>query len=246
MSAQVRSELLKLRTTRTGVVLLLAALGITAFGALVEGISPALAKLGTESAQRAAFGANITAVLLATIAGIVTVTSEFRYGTIEPTLLFEPRRRVVVSAKRAVAAATGVVFALACTALSFGVGATLLTVRGAGFAISAGHVWQLILGTVLASALGGMIGVALGVLIRNQLNVIVALLAYVVAVDAGVFRAAPAVGRFLPGKSGDAIAGQAVDGLLPPATAAVVLAFWTLGFAGAALVRVERADVERA
>ena len=43
MIDQLRSELLKLRTTRTTATLLLAAAALTAFGACVEGVSPALA-----------------------------------------------------------------------------------------------------------------------------------------------------------------------------------------------------------
>ena len=245
MTAQVRSEMLKVHTTRTVGVVLLAAVGITLFGAAVEGLSPALGRLGEETTQRTMFGANVTAVLLATIAGIVAVTAEFRYGTIEPTLLFEPRRHVVIGAKLAVAALTGITVAVACTAASFGAGAAILAFRDAEFVVSGAHVSQLVFGTVAASALAAMIGVALGALIRNQVSVIVALLAYAVAIDAALFGAAPAVGRFLPGKAGDALAGRAVDDLLAPGAGAVVLALWTVTFVVAALVWTEHVDVER-
>ena len=50
-------------------------------------------------------------MFFATLAGLLAVTSEFRYGTIRPTLLFEPRRRVVLAAKLAAAALAGVLFA---------------------------------------------------------------------------------------------------------------------------------------
>ena len=55
-----------------------------------------------------------------------------------------------------------------------------------------------------------MIGVAVGALIRNQVGAIVALAAYAFAVDAVLFAAAPSVGRYLPGKAGDGLAGRPV------------------------------------
>jgi ABC-2 type transport system permease protein len=243
MIDQLRSELLKLRTTRTLAALLLAAAALTAFGACVEGLSPTLAKLAQEDTQREMFGAGITAVLLATVAGLVAVTSEFRYGTIRPTLLFEPRRRVVLAAKLATAALVGVLFALVCVAVAFGAGFAIVAARGVDVALTSGDAVAIVLGTIAASALSAMIGVALGTLIRNQAGAIVALIAYVVAIDAALFAALPTVGRYLPGKAGDALAGRAVDDLLAPGIGAAVLAAWTLAFVVAASVRSDHGDV---
>ena len=243
MKAQVRSEVLKLRTTRATGVLLAAAVAITMFGAVVEGVSVSVVKLAEESSQRSIFGANVTAVLLATVAGILIVTSEFRYGTIHPTLLFEPRRSVVLGAKLVAAALTGIAIALACTAGSFATGYAFLVVRDVAFTISGAHVLELSLGTAAASVLGALIGVALGELIRTQLTVIAALLAYAVAVDAALFGAAPQVGRYLPGKAGDALAGRAVDNLLAPGPGGLVFALWAGAFVIAAFISTRRRDV---
>ena len=51
MIAQLRSELLKQRTTRTVGLLLLAATGLTLLGVFVEGISSTLAELAQEDQQ---------------------------------------------------------------------------------------------------------------------------------------------------------------------------------------------------
>jgi hypothetical protein len=243
MIDQLRSELLKVRTTRALAALLLGAAALTAFGASVEGLSPSLAKLAQHDTQRGMFAAGVTAVLFATIAGIVAVTSEFRYGTIRPTLLFEPRRRVVLAAKLAIAALAGVLFAVVCVAIAFGAGFAILGARGVDVALTVGDAIVLVFGTIASSALGAMIGVALGALIRNQASAIIALVAYAVAVDAALFAALPSVGRFLPGKAGDALAGRAVDDLLAPGIGAAVLAAWTLAFVIAATVRTDRSDV---
>ena len=102
---------------------------------------------------------------------------------------------------------------------------------------------SLVFGTIVVSALSGMLGVAIGALIRNQVGAIVALVAYALLVDATLFAAAPSLGRYLPGKAGDALAGQLVDHLLEPAVAAPVLVAWTLVFLLAATLRMDRSDV---
>ena len=88
-----------------------------------------------------------------------------------------------------------------------------------------------------------MLGVAVGTLIRNQVGAIVALVAYAFLVDAVLFAAVPSVGRYLPGKAGDALAGRPVEHLLAPGAGAAVLVAWTLAFVAAATVRDERSDV---
>jgi hypothetical protein len=103
---------------------------MTLLGACVDALSPTHADLAREETQRATFNAaGSTVVLLATLAGLISVTSEFRYGTIRPTLLFEPRRRVVLGAKLVAAALAGVLFAIACVAVAFGAGLGILALR---------------------------------------------------------------------------------------------------------------------
>ena len=84
MIEQIYSELLKVRTTRTAAVILLASAGLTLLGVFIEGSSSTLGKLAQEDQQRVLLGAGNAAVFFATIAGITMVTSEFRYGTIHP------------------------------------------------------------------------------------------------------------------------------------------------------------------
>ena len=243
MTAQLRSELLKLRTTRTLALLLLGAAGLTLFGAGIEGLSPARAELATEQTQRTLLGAGITAVLFATFAGLVAVTNEFRYGTIRPTLLVQPRRRVVLAAKLAATALAGLVFAVVCVGLAFGAGRLILSARGVDLALTGGELLAIAAGTTAASVLGAWLGVAVGALIRNQSGAIIALAAYVFAVDAVLFAAAPSVGRFLPGKAGDGLAGLPDEHLLAPGAGAAVLVAWTLALVLAASVRTGRSDV---
>lgn len=243
MTHQLRSEILKLRTTSTTAVLLLAAVGLTLLAVFVEGLPPTVRALANERTQREMFSAVTSAVLFATFAGVIAVTSEFRYGTIRPTALIEPRRRVVLGAKLLAAAMTGVAFGVICAGVAFGAGMSLLAVRGVDLALTGTHTVTLVFGSTAVSALSAMLGVAVGTLIRNQAGAIVAIVAYSVAVDATLFASVPTLGRWLPGKAGDALIGLPKDELLTPAAGALVLLAWTVAFAVAATLRNDRTDV---
>lgn len=243
MSGQLRSELLKLRTTRTVAALLIAAGALAVFGACVEGLSRASAELAQEDSQRTMLSGGTVGVFFATLAGLLAVTGEFRYGTIRPTLLFEPRRRVVLAAKVVSAALTGLVFGAVCASVSFAAGLAILSARGAELALSGPHALALAFGPIAAAALSAVLGVAIGTLIRNQSGAIVVLAAYAFVVDAVLFEAVPSIGRLLPGKAGDALAGRADTALLAPGIGALVLLAWALAFVVAAALRSDRSDV---
>jgi ABC-2 type transport system permease protein len=243
MTARVRSELLKLRTTRTLSLLLLAAAALTVLGAVLEGISPTDAELAREATQREMFGAESSAVFFATFAGVIAVTSEFRYRTIDPTLLSEPRRLVVLKAKLIVAALMGAVIAAACVTISFTLGHAIAELRDVDLALTVGERAALVAGTVTGSMLSAMIGVAVGMLIRNQVGAVLAVAAYAFAIDAPLFAAVPSLGRYLPGKAGDGLIGMPDPELLAPLGGAAFVLAWTLAFVGAAAARFDRSDV---
>jgi hypothetical protein len=244
VSAQLRSELRKLTTTRTAAILLLAAVAMATFGAATEGISGAADVLARHGDQRMLFG-QVTSVagFFATLAGVLLVTSEHRYGTIRSTLVFEPRRSVVFVAKLATGALVGLVFAAACVGVAVAAGLTVAAVRDLDVALTTADAVVLVLGPFVAAPLSAAIGVALGTLVRNQVGAIVAFFAYGLLVDALLFGAVPGVGRFLPGQSGNALVGQVDEHLLAPGIAAAVLLGWTLAFVAAAVGRLECTDV---
>ena len=182
-------------------------------------------------------------MFLATLAGVTAVTSEFRYGTIRPTLLFEPRRRVVLAAKLAAAALAGILFGVICVGLSAGVGRAILATRGVPVVLSDAEMVTLVVGTIATTVLGAILGIAIGTLIRNQVGAIAAIVAYAFVLDAVLFASLPSVGRYLPGKAGDALSGRGVEHLLAPSAGVAVLVAWTLAFVAMAIVRDVRSDV---
>ena len=244
MTGQLRSELAKVRTTRTVAVLLLAAVALALLGIFAPGLSDTLDDLAQEDTQRTLIGSAATnAVFFSLFVGLLVVTTEFRYGTIRSTLLFEPRRRTVLAAKLAAAALSGVLFGVVCVAAAFGAGLAILAGRNVDIALTGAHTLVLILGTLAASVFTAMLGVAVGALIRNQVGAIVALVAYSVAVETLLFATVPSVGRYLPGQAGSGLAGLPDEHLLSPALGAAALLAWTVAFVAAATVRTEHSDV---
>lgn len=244
MSDQLASELIKLRTTRMLAIFVLVALGVTLLGAFAEGLSATLDELAQEDTQRRIIaGAATNAAFIATFVGLLAATNEFRYGTIRPTLLVEPRRRVVLGAKLATAALAGLALGVMCVAASFGVGLSILAARDVDLALTDSETSVLVIGPILTAALSAMVGVTVGALIRNQVGAIVAVAAYSLTIDALLFYTVPSIGRFLPGQAGNALSGMPEENLLAPGAAAAVMLAWTLAFVAVATVRTERSDV---
>lgn len=244
MSDQLRSELLKLRTIRMTPVFLLLAVGLALLTVLADGLSATLDELAVEDEQRTLIGTAATnAVFLATFVGLLAVTNEFRYGTIRPTLLFEPRRRVVLAAKLAAGALVGIFLAVACVAVSFGASLALLSARDVEITLTGTNALVLAFGTIAASAFAAMLGVSLGALIRNQVGAITALAVYSLVVDVLLFTTVPSVGRFLPGEAANSLSGLPDENLLVPGVGAAVVVAWTIAFVVAATARTERSDV---
>lgn len=127
--AQLRSELLKLRTTRTTLVLTLGMVVLVLAATLGQGLASDAAELGRESAQRNLFAAGSAGTLFAALVGIMAVAGEFRHGTIRPTLVFSPRRERVLAAKIAATGLTGLLLTAIAQTLALGIGYAALRGR---------------------------------------------------------------------------------------------------------------------
>ena len=250
MIAQLRSELLKLRTTRTTLGLLLGMLALILFVVLIQGlVTPAsqLSATGSPDAldrQRSMFGVGGVGTLFAAIVGIMIATSEFRHGTIRPTLLFTPRRGVVVSAKLGAGLLAGVVFGLLAEGVAFGSGYAALAGRGVDFLLGRHEVLLLAFGTAGTAALWAGIGVGIGAVVRSQVGAIVGLIAWLAVAEGLLLGLVPRVGRFTPGAAGQALAGGTNSRLLSPSTGGLLLVAYMvlLGLAGA--VALTRRDID--
>lgn len=246
MRAQVRSELLKQRSTSTDLGLLVGMLGLVLFAELLHGVGLAAEHLDTRADQLITFGrGEFLGVLFAGLVGALSITGEFRHGTIRPTLLVTPQRGRVIAAKVVVSTVVGAGFGLAASALAAGAGAAALRMRGIDVELAGGDYALLVAGGAAAAALWAAIGVGVGAVVRSQVPTVVGVCAWLLFVEGLLAGDALDldVSRFAPGAAAEAISGQDPGALLAPALGAVVLAVYAVGAIAAGWLATERRDV---
>jgi ABC-2 type transport system permease protein len=245
--AQLRSELLKQRSTATGVGLFAGMLGLVLFAVMLHGLGLAAENVDGTAEQLMVLGrGEFLAALFAALLGALSVTSEIRHGTIRPTFLFSPWRGRVIAAKVWASTLIGAGFGLAASALATGVGTAALRTRGIDLQLDAGDYALLLAGSAPAAALWAAIGVGLGAVVRHQVPTVVGLAAWLLFVEAllvGDVAGVGDVGRFAPGAAAAAITGQDPDTLLAPAVGLVLLALYAAAAAVAGSLATVRRDV---
>jgi ABC-2 type transport system permease protein len=244
--AQVRSELLKQRSTPTNAGLLVGTVGLVLFAVLLHGVGLAAEHLDARSEQLMVFGrGEFLGALFAALLGALSITGEIRHGTIRPTLLVTPQRGRVIAAKVAVSMIIGAGFGLAASASAAGVGAVALRARGIDIQLDGGDFALLVAGGAVAAALWAAIGVGVGAVVRSQVPTVVGISAWLLFVE-GVLAGDAldlAVSRFAPGAAAEAISGQDPGTLLAPALGVLVLAVYAVVAAVAGWLATERRDV---
>jgi ABC-2 type transport system permease protein len=241
--AQTRAELLKIRSTRTTLGLLLGMVALILLFSLLTGLLSHEGSLSGTENQRQLLSLGSLAGVFSALAGVLLVTSEYRYGTIRPTFLFTPSRPRVLSAKLLAGLLAGLVFGIVGEGVGFVVGYVILAGRGISFAPSGGDVALLVLGTLGGTALWGAIGAGLGAIVRNQVGAVIGLLAWGFVVDNLLFGLVPSVGRFTPTRAQDAFIGLTTEHLLSPLGGGLVLVAWTALLALIGLPLLARRDV---
>lgn len=243
MTAQIKAELLKVRSTRTTVGLLVGMIALTLLTVILSGLLSHPDALASQRDQLDLFGNGGVALIFSSLAGVLLITSEYRYGTIHPSLLLTPRRWRVLTAKLTAGLLAGLAFGAAAIALALGIGSLILAARGIPPALHERQVALLIAGGLAGVALRGALGVGLGAIVRNQVAAVIALLAWDFVINGLLFGLAPSVGRFMPTLAANALMGLKTPHLLPPAAGGAVLALWTLILALAGLALTQRRDV---
>ena len=243
MIPQIKAELLKVRSTRTTIGMVIGMIAIILLFSLLSGLLTKAPDLTTTEDERGLLGVGSLSGVFSALAGIMLVTSEYRHGTIRPTFLFAPRRSRVVAAKLAAGLLAGIVFGVVGEGLGFGIGYACLAGRGFDYLLSGGQTAALLLGTLVGVALWGALGVGVGMVVRNQVGSIVGLLAWGFVAENLLFAFVPSVGRFAPAHAEDALEGLTTSHLLPATAGGGVLLAWTVAFALAAIGLTARRDV---
>jgi ABC-type transport system involved in multi-copper enzyme maturation permease subunit len=243
MMAQIKAELLKVRSTRTTSGLVAGMIALTVLVVVLSGLLTHAEDLASKKDQLSLFAPGGLALIFSGLAGVLLVTSEYRYGTIHPTFVFTPRRGRVLWAKLTAGVLTGLVFGVASLGLALGIGTLILSARGIPSALDGGEITLLVLGGLAAIALRGAFGVGLGAIVRNQVAAVIGLLAWDFVVNGLLFGLAPSVGRFMPTTAADALMGLKTAHLLSPAAGGAVLLGWTLVLALTGIALTQRRDV---
>ena len=243
MNAQFKAELLKIRSTRTTIGLVLGMIALILLFSLLSGLLTKAPNLATTEDQRGVLSVGSLAGVFSALAGIMLVTSEYRYGTIRPTFLFTPKRPRVLAAKLAAGLLAGLVFGIVAEGLGFAIGYAALSGRGIHLALNGSQITLLLLGTVAGTALWGAIGVGLGAIIRSQVGAIIGLLAWGFVAENLLFAFLPSAGRYAPVHADDALIGLTTNHLLHATAGGLVLLAWTIALALAGTTLAARRDV---
>lgn len=248
MSRQLRSELLKQRTTRTTLILLAWMLALIVLVVLLHALALKASDLAKVSNQPKVYGWGTSiGALFAALLGALSVTSEIRTGTIRPTLLATPNRTEVIAAKLGAGALAGLLVGLTAEALVAAIASAGLTIRGIHITLSAGDFAQMLAGGAIAAALWAVIGTGIGALVQNQVGAVVSLCVWLLLVESILIGDIPSAAKFSPGASAGALAGmiQNISGasLLAPALGAPLLAAYAVIIAAVGAIVTERRDI---
>jgi ABC-2 type transport system permease protein len=243
VTAQIKAELLKVRSTRTTAGLLTGMILLTLLFVILSGLLSHRDALASQRDQLNLFGNGGVALIFSSLAGVLLITSEYRYGTIHATLLFTPHRRRVLTAKLTAGLLAGLAFGAAAIGVALAIGSLILTARGIPAVLHDRQLALLIVGGLAGIALRGALGVALGAVVRNQVAAIIGLLAWDFVINGLLFGLAPSVGRFMPTLGANALMGLKTPHLLSPVAGGAVLVAWTLTLALVGLALTQRRDV---
>jgi ABC-2 type transport system permease protein len=239
---QLRSELLKQRSTQTTLLLFLSMFGLVAFAVAMHVLALGTEQLSTRADQLSVFQVGTRAgMLFAGLVGAIAITAEIRYGTIRPTFLVTPRRGPVIAAKLAVSALVGIVFGLLAELLMTGAAIVGFAARGIDNELTGGDYVQLLSGGAVAAAFWAAAGVGVGALIRNQVGAVVGLCAWMFVVESVSEGFVPGAARFMPGGTGLALAGNSDE--LSAAVGALLLVLYAAAFAVAGWLATLRRDI---
>jgi ABC-2 type transport system permease protein len=242
MTAQLRSELLKQRSTSTSLSLLSAMLGLVLLAVFLHGVSLTADDLAARDNQLMLFGrGEFLGALFAALLGAMSNTAENRHGTIRPTFLVTPWRGRVVAAKVGASALFGAGFGLTASTLALGAGTVMLRARGVDVQLDGGDYALLVAGGTAASAIWAAIGVGVGAIVRDQVPALIGISAWLLFVEGLFGENLTDVSKFAPGTLAMAISGQEPDTLLAPGLSLILLAL----YAGATVVAGSRATSRR-
>jgi ABC-2 type transport system permease protein len=177
LGGAVRSELTKIRSTRSTYWALAAMFAATAgFGALASAASASHASglgPGFDPTQQSLAGLYIGQLIIAVL-GALTVTSEYSTGMIRTSLAVQPRRGTVLAAKAIVFTAVALVTGLVTTFTAFFLGQALMSGQHISATLGQPGVLRAVIGGALFLTACGLLALGLGMVLRHSAGAITA------------------------------------------------------------------------
>lgn len=101
------------------------------------------------------------------VLGVLSVTTEYRYQTITPTVLATPSRWTIVSVKMITTALVGVTYALICLIVELGIALPWLSSRHVH--VNLGDQMGTLVSAFIVLSLFALVGLGIGAMIKNQI-----------------------------------------------------------------------------
>ena len=247
MTRLLSSELLKLRSTRTAIALIASVVGLVVLIGLIATIT-------ADFEQDEVFTVDLLGIagfaqVFALILGILAVTTEFRHGTITPSLVVAPDRVRLVLAKLVAHVLAGLILGVLAVGLTTAIVLITLSSRDIDAGLTSQEITEVVVGLILATALWAALGVGLGALVRNQVGAIVGALGWALLVE-NLLTIIPTVGDWVQkyGLNGvtnalSNIESEVTGDVLSQAAGGALLVAYTAAFVIAGTLAMRRRDV---
>jgi ABC-2 type transport system permease protein len=225
LGVALRVELLKTSSTRMWWILLavmavyvavIAAFLAISFATMPESLGQGAPSLDDPTARLTLYTLSMPlAYVFPVLVGTLAVTTEYRYQTLTPTFLGEPRRALVLSAKLMAATFMGLVFGVVAVVSNVAGVVPVLAATGNDVGLD-GDVVGALAKIVLGMGLWAALGLGVGALVRNQVAAIVIVVAFSQLVEPllrfglAAWDSTRSVSQYLPGAAGDAMAGASI------------------------------------
>lgn len=239
MTALLRAEVLKLRTTRT-------ALGFAIAGVLLvllvvlAGILAGHPKTIDDKRSILSVGDTLYVVLL--VFGVVGATAEYRHRTIAPELLIVPNRLRVTVGRMLAYGLAGLAVGAVMLIVAMAIGIPLLG-STSGPSLSSSDYAQAVGSGLLTCAMATMLGVSIGVLVASQVAAVVGTLVWLFVVEPIIGVLDRTAGEYTFGQALSALGGNTGRHLLGFGAACAVSVAWTVVLLTFAAVIDSRRDI---
>ena len=255
MTKLLRAELRKVITTKLWWGMLLGAVSFAALGVVGQIASNGSTgnptpPLSSPVTQRSIVSSASTGYLFAIIVGIILMTTEFRHFTSRPTFLIEPRRGRVIISKLVVAAGMGLVYGLACAAITVAIMIPWLGAKHISIDWTTDDLSLVLVRSVAVIAIYAVVGIGVGVLVRNQISAVIGAMAYLLVFETliAIIPFVKDVYKFLPGAAAQALIGagggrRGAPDLLDPLQGGLLLLAWGLVLTASGYITTVRRDI---